>query len=138
MASMIDTFSGVFTALVTPFNDGGIDFAAYDRLIENQLAAGIKGLVPAGTTGEAATLERGEAASLVRHTVERVGGRAFVLAGAGSNNTRHAVEAARMCEDAGADGCLVVTPYYNKPSQNGLVLHYDAIAAATRPPGSSA
>lgn len=134
MASMINRFSGVFTALVTPFNDNGIDFDAYDRLIEAQLAAGIKGLVPVGTTGEAATLENAETAALIRHTVRRVAGRAFVLAGAGSNNTHHAVNAARISEDAGADGCLVVTPYYNKPSQDGLILHYQAVAEAVSLP----
>lgn len=134
MASMIERFSGVFTALVTPFNDNGIDFDAYDRLLEDQIAAGIRGLVPVGTTGEAATLETAEAVALIQHTVKRVAGRAFVLAGAGSNNTRHAVEAARKAADVGADGCLVVTPYYNKPSQDGLVLHYQAIAEAVSMP----
>jgi len=134
MASMIDRFSGVFTALVTPFSDNGIDYDAYDRLLETQIDAGIKGLVPVGTTGEAATLEKDEVAALIRHTVRRVAGRAFVLAGAGSNNTQHAVDAARMAADAGADGCLVVTPYYNKPSQDGLILHYAAIAEAVSTP----
>jgi 4-hydroxy-tetrahydrodipicolinate synthase len=131
MNGLIDVFTGVFTALVTPFDEDGIDFAAFDRLVEQQIAAGVKGLVPVGTTGEAATLTPQEARNLVARTVEVARGRAFVLAGAGSNNTEHAMEAARACEAAGADGCLVVTPYYNKPSQDGLMRHYDAVARST-------
>lgn len=131
MANMIETFSGVFTALVTPFDDAEIDFAAYDNLVERQIAAGIRGLVPVGTTGEAATLEAEEAIALIRRTVAIADGKAFVLAGTGSNNTAHAVVAARAAEAAGADGCLVVTPYYNKPSQEGLLLHYGAVARST-------
>jgi 4-hydroxy-tetrahydrodipicolinate synthase len=131
MKSMIEQFSGVFTALVTPFDDVGIDFAGYDRLVERQIAAGIHGLVPVGTTGEAATLEGEESIALVRRTVELANGRAFVMAGTGSNNTAHAVAATRAAEAAGADGCLVVTPYYNKPSQEGLLLHYRAVARST-------
>jgi len=131
MNGLIDAFTGVFTALVTPFDEDGIDFAAFDRLVEQQIAAGVKGLVPVGTTGEAATLSSQETGELVARTVELARGRAFVLAGAGSNNTSHAVDAARACEAAGADGCLVVTPYYNKPSQDGLMLHYDAVARST-------
>lgn len=131
MNNLTTAFTGVFTALVTPFDENGIDYAAYDRLVELQIAAGIKGLVPVGTTGEAATLSSDEAAALIARTVKLVQGRAFVLAGAGSNDTAHAIEAARACEAAGADGCLVVTPYYNRPSQAGLERHYDAIAKAT-------
>lgn len=129
--NLTTAFTGVFTALVTPFDDNGIDYPAFDRLVDLQLAAGIKGLVPVGTTGEAATLSPDEAAALVARTVGLAAGRAFVLAGAGSNSTEHAIEAARACEAAGADGCLVVTPYYNRPSQAGLERHYDAVAAAT-------
>lgn len=129
--NLTTAFTGVFTALVTPFDDNGIDYPAFDRLVELQLAAGIKGLVPVGTTGEAATLSPDEAAALVARTVKLAAGRAFVLAGAGSNSTEHAVDAIRACEAAGADGCLVVTPYYNRPSQAGLERHYDAVAAAT-------
>ena len=131
MSTLSTAFTGVFTALVTPFDEKGINYAAFDRLVELQIAAGIKGLVPVGTTGEAATLSPDEAAALVARTVKLAQGRAFVLAGAGSNNTSHAVAAARACEAAGADGCLVVTPYYNRPSQAGLERHYDAIAEAT-------
>ncbi|HEV2515394.1 MAG TPA: 4-hydroxy-tetrahydrodipicolinate synthase [Devosia sp.] len=131
MSGLNDVFTGVFTALVTPFGPEGIDFAAFDQLVEEQIAAGVKGLVPVGTTGEAATLSSTEANALVQRTVQIASGRAFVLAGAGSNSTAHAVEAVRACEAAGADGCLVVTPYYNKPSQDGLERHYDAVAAST-------
>ena len=131
MSPLSTAFTGVFTALVTPFDEKGIDYAAFDRQVELQIAAGIKGLVPVGTTGEAATLSPDEAAGLVARTVKLAQGRAFVLAGAGSNNTSHAVAAVRACEAAGADGCLVVTPYYNRPSQAGLERHYDAIAEAT-------
>jgi len=131
MNNMIEQFSGVFTALVTPFDETGIDFFSFDRLVESQIAAGIAGLVPVGTTGEAATLEGDESIALIRRTVELAKGRAFVMAGTGSNNTAHAVAAARAAEAAGADGCLVVTPYYNKPSQDGLLLHYGAVARST-------
>lgn len=134
MTELSQAFAGVFTALVTPFDDNGIDYAAFDRLVELQIAAGVKGLVPVGTTGEAATLSRDEATALVARTVRLAKGRAFVLAGAGSNNTAQAVEAAQACQDAGADGCLVVTPYYNRPSQAGLERHFDAVAEATALP----
>lgn len=127
-------FAGVFTALVTPFRDGQVDFPAFERLVEEQLAAGVAGLVPVGTTGEAATLSAEETDQVIRRTVAVTGGRAFVLAGTGSNNTAHAVHAAKAAEAAGADGCLVVTPYYNKPSQAGLIAHYGAVAEATKLP----
>jgi 4-hydroxy-tetrahydrodipicolinate synthase len=134
MSELSQAFAGVFTALVTPFNGDSIDFAAYDRLVETQIEAGVKGLVPVGTTGEAAALSREEANELVARTVRLARGRVFVLAGAGSNNTALAVEAARACDAAGADGCLVVTPYYNRPSQAGLIRHFDAVAQATSKP----
>jgi len=124
---------GVFTALVTPFDEqGGIDWHAFDRLIDRQLEAGIAGLVPVGTTGEAATLEPDEAEALIAHTVQRVAGRAYVLAGTGTNNTRKSIEATLRAEGAGADGVLLITPYYNKPTQEGLLAHFGAIADATR------
>lgn len=133
MTNTPERFHGVFTALVTPFTEaGGIDWEAFDRLIERQIEAGIAGLVPVGTTGEAATLEPDEAEALIAHTARRAAGRAYVLAGAGSNNTRKAVEATRRAEAAGADGVLLVTPYYNKPTQAGLTAHFSAIAEATR------
>lgn len=126
--------AGVFTALVTPFRDGAVDLPAFDRLVERQIAAGVAGLVPVGTTGEAATLTEDEAERLIRRTVEIAAGRAFVLAGAGTNATAKTIAAVARAEAAGADGCLLVTPYYNRPAQDGLVAHYAAIAAATRLP----
>ncbi len=129
---MINRFDGVFTTLVTPFTEiGTIDWPAFDALIERQLAAGIAGLVPVGTTGEAATLSCDEALALIAHTVKRVAGRAYVLAGTGSNSTPKSIEATCRATDVGVDGVLLITPYYNKPSQAGLVAHFGAIAAAT-------
>lgn len=124
-------FKGVFTALVTPFDASGhIDWAAFDRLVERQIEAGITGLVPVGTTGEAATLEPDEAEALIARTVRLAAGRAYVLAGAGANDTRKAVRAAQRAEAAGVDGVLVVTPYYNRPTQEGLIAHFGAVAQA--------
>ena len=129
-----EKFKGVFTALVTPFTGGRVDFDAYEALIKDQLNAGVAGLVPVGTTGEAATLNKDEVAEIIRRTVALANGRAFVLAGTGSNSTDKTVEMTKLAEACGADGCLVVTPYYNKPSQAGLVEHYAAVAGATRLP----
>ncbi|ADZ71579.1 4-hydroxy-tetrahydrodipicolinate synthase [Polymorphum gilvum] len=131
MAALADRFSGVFTALVTPFRNGEIDYEAYDALVERQIAAGVAGLVPVGTTGEAATLSDDEAVALIARTVRLAKGRALVMAGAGANDTRKTVEKVRQAEKAGADALLIVTPYYNKPTQAGLVAHYAAAAAAT-------
>ena len=122
--------TGVFTALVTPFRDGGLDSPALENLIEAQIAAGVAGLVPVGTTGEAATLSEEEADTVIRTTVKAARGRAFVMAGAGSNATGLAIAKAVRAEAAGADGLLLVTPYYNKPSQDGLFDHFSAIASA--------
>lgn len=129
-----DRWQGVFTALVTPFRDGAIDFAAYDALVERQIAAGVVGLVPVGTTGEAATLSTGEAEALIARTVRLAAGRALVMAGAGSNDTSTTVAKVRAAEAAGADAVLIVTPYYNKPTQAGLIAHYGAAAEATELP----
>ncbi len=129
--STASRFTGVFTALVTPFRDGVIDFEAFDALVERQLAAGVSGLVPVGTTGEAATLSEDEADQLIRRTVTLTAGRAMVIAGAGSNSTAHAVTKVQRAQAAGADGVLVVTPYYNKPTQKGLIAHYQSVCAAT-------
>jgi 4-hydroxy-tetrahydrodipicolinate synthase len=125
-------FDGIFTALVTPFtSSGAIDWPAFDALIDRQLEAGVAGLVPVGTTGEAATLSTDEAEAVIARTVARAKGRAYILAGTGSNATPKAVEATRRATDLGADGVLVVTPYYNKPSQPGLLAHFAAVAEAT-------
>ncbi|MDP1667794.1 4-hydroxy-tetrahydrodipicolinate synthase [Phaeovulum sp.] len=124
-------FDGVFTALVTPFTaTGAIDWAAFDRHLDRQLAAGIAGLVPVGTTGEAATLDEDEALALISRTKARAEGAAYVLAGTGSNSTAKTVAATRRAVEAGVDGVLVVTPYYNKPTQAGLVAHFAAVAEA--------
>lgn len=128
----LSRFNGVFTALVTPFTEmGAIDWPAFDALIDRQLEAGIAGLVPVGTTGEAATLTDEEADALIARTVRRAAGQAYVLAGAGSNVTTKAVAATRRATDAGAHGVLHITPYYNKPSQQGLNDHFAAVAEST-------
>lgn len=122
---------GVYTALVTPFRDARVDFGAYEALVERQIAAGVTGLVVAGTTGEAATLGQEEIDDLVRRTVRLARGRVTVIAGAGTNDTRTTIDKVRHAENAGADGLLVVTPYYNRPSQSGLIEHYGRVAGAT-------
>ncbi len=131
MNELANRFKGVFTALVTPFRDGAVDYAAYDALVERQLAAGVAGLVPVGTTGEAATLSDEEAEELIARTVRLAGGRALVMAGAGANDTRKTVDKVKRAERAGADALLIVTPYYNKPTQEGLIAHYGAAAEAS-------
>ncbi len=123
-------FQGVFTALATPFCNGQIDRASYAAHIEAQIARGVAGLVPIGTTGEAATLCGEEKSLAVRTAVEVARGRVPVIAGAGANSTAAAIEAVSLSRDAGADAALVVTPYYNKPTQAGLAAHYRAIAQA--------
>lgn len=123
--------NGVFTALVTPFRDGEVDIGAFEALVERQIAAGVSGLVTAGTTGEAATLRQDEIDDLVTRTVRIARGRVVVLAGVGTNDTRTSIEKSSRAESCGADGLLVVTPYYNKPTQRGLLAHYGAVAEAT-------
>lgn len=122
-------FKGAFTALVTPFSGGRIDEEAYRNLIEWQVENGINGVVPCGTTGESATLSHDEHKQAIRICVDQIKGRVPVLAGAGSNNTAEAVELARFAKEAGADGVLLITPYYNKPTQEGLYQHFRHIAA---------
>ena len=124
-------FSGVLTALVTPFRDGTIDEPALRELVEWQIGAGIDGLVPCGSTGEAATLSHPEHRRVVEIVVEAARGRVPVVAGTGSNNTREAVELTQHARDAGADAALLISPYYNKPTQEGIVLHYAEIARET-------
>lgn len=120
-------FQGSFVALVTPFRKGKVDLDAFQQLVEWHVASGTHGLVPCGTTGETPTLSEAEYQSLIRACVEAADGRVPVLAGAGSNATSKAVELARFAEKSGADGILVVTPYYNKPGQEGLYQHYKTI-----------
>ena len=120
-------FRGSFTALVTPFKNGSVDEKAFRDLVEWQIAEGTNGLVPVGTTGESPTLSHDEHKQVVEWCVDQADGRVPVVAGAGSNSTREAVELAQHAEKAGADAVLVVTPYYNKPTQEGLYQHYKAI-----------
>jgi 4-hydroxy-tetrahydrodipicolinate synthase len=121
-------FSGSMTALVTPFRDGEFDDKAYRELIEWQIASGTDALIPCGTTGESATLSHEEHDRVVEICVEAVGGRVPVIAGAGSNSTAEALRLTRHAKEAGADGALLITPYYNKPTQEGLYRHYSHIA----------
>ncbi len=127
-------FRGTFTALVTPFRDGTLDTAALKKLIEAQIAAGISGLVAVGTTGESPTLTHDEREEVIRLTVTTAAKRCLVLAGTGSNNTQHAVADTKSAEKLGVDGALLVAPYYNKPSQEGLFRHFKTIAEATKLP----
>ena len=127
-------FRGTYTALVTPFQDGEVDLPALAKLIEGQIADGITGLIAVGTTGESPTLSHDEREQIIRLTVEIAKGRCQVLAGTGSNSTSAAVAATRAAEKMGVDGMLIVAPYYNKPSQEGLFRHFQAIAQATKSP----
>ncbi|MGH6864899.1 MAG: 4-hydroxy-tetrahydrodipicolinate synthase [Methyloceanibacter sp.] len=120
-------FQGSIAALITPFKDGKIDEKAFRKLVEWQIDQGTHGLVPCGTTGESPTLSHDEHRRVIELCIEAAAGRAPVIAGAGSNSTAEAVELTRHAKSAGADGVLVVTPYYNKPTQEGLYLHYKAI-----------
>ena len=124
-------FRGTYTALVTPFKNDEIDVGAFENLIETQIAGGISGIVPVGTTGESPTLSCGERHHLIELAVQAAQGRCQVIAGTGSNSTRDAIAHTRAAEEIGADGALVVAPYYNKPSQEGLFRHFAAIAETT-------
>ena len=127
-------FKGVITALITPFRDGKVDEAAYRRLIERQIAGGVHGIVPVGTTGESATVSVDEHKRIVELCVETVAGRVRVIAGAGASATDKAIDLVRHAKTVGADGALVVTPYYNRPSQDGLYAHFAAINDAVQLP----
>ncbi|MEE8169451.1 MAG: 4-hydroxy-tetrahydrodipicolinate synthase [Phycisphaerae bacterium] len=127
-------FKGCFVALVTPFRDGRLDTAALERLVDRMLAAGVDGLVPCGTTGESPTLSDDEFAQVVAVVAGRAKGRTAVIAGAGANSTARTLDLAHAALRAGADGLMLVSPYYNKPTQEGLRLHFGAIAAATQAP----
>jgi 4-hydroxy-tetrahydrodipicolinate synthase len=124
-------FEGTSTALVTPFRDGEIDERALHELVELQIGAGIDGLVPCGSTGESATMSFAEHHRVVEIVVSAAQGRVPVLAGTGSNNTREAIELTGHAKAAGADGALLISPYYNKPTQEGIVAHFTAIARET-------
>lgn len=123
-------FEGSGVALVTPFKNDKIDEEAFHRLIETQIEAGTKVLIPCGTTGESATLSHQEHDRVIEMTVKAAKGRAQVLAGAGSNSTSEAIRLTRHAQEAGVDGVLLISPYYNKPTQEGLYLHFKAIAEA--------
>lgn len=127
-------FEGVLTALVTPFRDGAVDEAALEQLVDLQIAAGVDGLVPCGSTGESATLSHQEHRRVVEVVVAAARGRVPVLAGTGSNSTAEAAELTRHAKEAGAQGALLISPYYNKPTQDGIVAHYTHIAGAARLP----
>ena len=134
MTTTLDWMRGCATALVTPFTpDGAVDLPRMRALVERQIAGGIKLLVPCGTTGERATMSDDEGREVVAATIEVAKGRARVVAGAGSNNTAHAIEQAVEAQRLGADGVLIVAPYYNKPTQEGLVAHFRAVAEAVAP-----
>ncbi|MFH1719967.1 MAG: 4-hydroxy-tetrahydrodipicolinate synthase [Planctomycetota bacterium] len=123
-------FTGAMVALVTPFQDGEIDFQTLDELIEFQLEGGIDGIVPVGTTGETSTLSHEEQKEVMARVVKTVGGQVPVIAGAGSNSTAEAIQLTAFAKEAGADATLQVTPYYNKPMQEGFYQHFKAIAEA--------
>lgn len=122
---------GNFVAIVTPFSSGEVDLPRLRELVDFQLQNGTTGFCPAGTTGESPTLTRDEKASVVKTVVEMTRGKARVFAGTGTYDTRSSVELTKMARELGADGALVVTPYYNKPTQEGLYRHYEAIAKAS-------
>ena len=127
-------FEGIHTALITPFRDGAVDEEALRAHVERQIEAGVDGLVPCGSTGESATLSHDEHNRVVEIVVEAAAGRVPVIAGAGSNATREAIELTQHARDAGADGALLLSPYYNKPTQEGIYAHYAKIAEETRFP----
>ncbi|MCC6641777.1 MAG: 4-hydroxy-tetrahydrodipicolinate synthase [Deltaproteobacteria bacterium] len=124
-------FEGVFTALITPMRNGAIDERALHELVELQVAAGVDGLTPCGSTGEAATLSHAEHRRVIEVVVAAARGRVHVLAGTGSNSTAEAIALTRHAKEAGADGALLISPYYNKPTQEGVIAHYAAIARET-------
>jgi 4-hydroxy-tetrahydrodipicolinate synthase len=124
-------FHGSITALITPFRHGEIDWKAFEEIVENQIESGTHGLVPCGTTGESPTLSHDEHRKVVERCIQITAGRIPVIAGTGSNSTKEAIDLTLHAQKAGANGALVVTPYYNKPSQEGLYQHYKAIHSAT-------
>ena len=125
---------GVLTAIVTPMRDGQVDYDSLGRLVDWQIAEGVHGIVAVGTTGESATLDMKEHVDVIAHVVKVAAGRVPVIAGAGGNATREALELTEASEQAGADALLHVTPYYNRPSQDGMFRHFEMIAKATKLP----
>src|SRR5260370_4180834 len=127
-------FTGTYTAIVTPFKSDKIDEVALERLIKAQIKGGVDGIVPVGTTGESPTVDYEEHIQIIMLAVKYAGGKIKVLAGSGGNSTREAIYLTQQAEKAGADGSLQVTPYYNKPTQEGLFQHFHAVARATKLP----
>ncbi len=123
-------FEGVYTALITPFSDGKVDYDALDKIIEHQISGGVTGVLPMGTTGESPTVTHDEHIDIIKHVAQQVNGRVKVLAGSGSNSTKEAVYLSQEAKDAGADSLLLVNPYYNKPPQRALVEHFATVAEA--------
>ena len=128
------TFAGAHTALVTPFRNGQFDTEAFRQLIEAQIAGGISGIIPVGTTGESPTLDHDEHLKVIEVAIQTANKRCLVIAGTGSNSTSEAISLTQAAEKAGADAALLVAPYYNKPSQEGLYRHFKAIAEAVKIP----
>ena len=127
-------YQGLYTAIVTPFKNGAVDYDAYKALIEAQIAGGVDGIVPMGTTGESPTVSTEEHLEIIRVCIETVAGRCQVIAGTGANCTAEAIELTKAAAAMGADGTLQVCPYYNKPNQEGVYQHFKAIAEATELP----
>ena len=127
-------FSGSFTAIVTPLKNNKVDFDAYKKIIDMQIEAGITGIVPCGSTGESATLSHSEHDEVIQKAVEFSKGKLKVIAGTGSNSTAEAIRLSKHAQEVGCDGVLLVAPYYNKPTQKGLYLHYKEVANAINIP----
>jgi 4-hydroxy-tetrahydrodipicolinate synthase len=127
-------FEGIYTAIITPFRDGEVDYPALGKLIERQVEGGVDGLVPCGSTGESATLSHEEHERVIAFTIEKANKRLKVIAGTGSNSTRETVKLTRFAAEHGADGALLIAPYYNKPTQDGLYAHFAAVAEAVDVP----
>lgn len=127
-------FEGVYTALVTPFKDNKIDYQALEKIIEMQIQGGVDGLVPMGTTGESPTVSFDEHKEFIKKVVKLVNKRAKVIAGTGANATDEAIHLTKAAEDYGVDGAMLVNPYYNKPTQRGLVAHFEAVAKSVKIP----
>ena len=127
-------FKGCGTALATPFDENGINFKVFEEMLENQIENGVDALIVCGTTGESSTMTEKERKDAIKFVVDVVKKRVPVIAGTGSNNTAQAMAMSKYAEEVGADGCLVVTPYYNKTTQCGLIAHYSAVASSTRLP----
>ena len=123
-----EIFRGVGTAIATPFTDDGVNYDEYGKLLDDQIGAGVSAIIVCGTTGESATMSEEEKRQLIKYTIDKSNNKIKVIAGTGSNNTMQAIKMSKYAEEAGADGLLIVTPYYNKTTQDGLIAHYKAIA----------